>query len=48
MLVALHGERRMSLVIVTHEAEFAERADTTIVLRDGRIVEEKISQISKR
>ncbi len=41
LLVGVHRERRMSLVIVTHEAELAERADSTIVLRDGKVVEEK-------
>lgn len=38
LLIGLHQARRMSLVLVTHEAALAERADTTIVLRDGRIV----------
>ncbi len=38
LLMRVHKQAGMSLVIVTHEAELAQRADTTIVLRDGRIV----------
>ena len=44
MLVALHQQRRMSLVLITHELELAARADHQIVLRDGKIVEETIPQ----
>lgn len=44
LLIGLHKQRRMSLVIVTHEAGLAELADLTIALRDGRIVEEEISR----
>ncbi len=48
LLVGLHREQRVSLVLVTHETSLAELADQAFVLRDGRIVEEKISQISKK
>ena len=40
-LVELHRREGMSVVLVTHETEFAQLADTTIVLRDGRIVDEQ-------
>ena len=48
LLVNVHKQRGMSLVLVTHELDLAARADHQIVLRDGRIVEETIPQISKR
>lgn len=41
LLVTVHQRRRMSLVLVTHEAELAALAHRTIVLRDGSIVEEQ-------
>ena len=44
LLVRLHTERRMSLLLVTHEAELAARADATILLRDGRIVDGTLSK----
>jgi len=44
LLVSLHRQAQMSLVLVTHEVEFARLAGTTIVLRDGRIVDETIPQ----
>ena len=45
LLVGLHRSRRMTLVLVTHETELAQLADQRIVLRDGQIVEERISRI---
>jgi len=38
LLVGLHRQRTMSLVIVTHETSLAQRADSRVALRDGRIV----------
>jgi len=40
LLVELQKRHRMSLVLVTHEAMLAGLADRTLVLRDGRIVDE--------
>lgn len=40
LLIGLSRRERLSLVLVTHEASFAARADRTIVLRDGCIVSE--------
>lgn len=48
LLIGLHRRRGVSLVLVTHETDLATRADQHVALRDGRIVEEKISQIVKR
>ena len=39
LLMRLHQERRMSVVLVTHEHELAARAEQRIFLRDGRIVD---------
>ena len=44
LLIRFHKQEHVSLVLVTHEAELAARADATIALRDGRIVEEKIAK----
>jgi putative ABC transport system ATP-binding protein len=38
LLVSLNRQRRRTLVLVTHDADLAARADETIALRDGRIV----------
>ena len=38
LLERLHQERGTALVVITHEAEIAERADRRIELRDGVIV----------
>ena len=42
LLVNVHKQRGTSLVLVTHELELAARADHQIMLRDGRIVDEKL------
>lgn len=47
LLTELHRREGVGLVLVTHEAAFAEVADRKIVLRDGRIVDEQIPQIVK-
>ena len=38
LLLELHGERRTTLVLVTHSQEIARVADRVITLQDGRIV----------
>ncbi len=38
LLVGLHRQRRVSLILVTHEQALAALADSTIVLRDGRVM----------
>ncbi len=48
LLLGLHKERGMSLVIVTHQAELADRAGVTILLRDGKIVSQPIETTVKR
>jgi len=40
LLFGLQRQQKMGLVLVTHETELAARADRTILLRDGRIVDE--------
>jgi ABC-type lipoprotein export system ATPase subunit len=38
LLVNVHRTRQTTLVLVTHDAELASLADTRLVLRDGRPV----------
>ncbi len=40
LFVSLHDEGR-TIVLVTHEREIADQADREVILRDGRIAEEK-------
>jgi ABC-type lipoprotein export system ATPase subunit len=40
LLVNVHRTRRTTLVLVTHDAELASLADTRLVLRDGRRVDQ--------
>ncbi len=40
---ALAAERKQSLLVVTHDPDFAERTDRIIWMEDGRIVEERSS-----
>jgi putative ABC transport system ATP-binding protein len=39
LLRAIHARRGSTIVLVTHDAELAALADSRIVLRDGRVVE---------
>ncbi len=39
LLVGIHGQRQVSVVLVTHEAKLAELAERTMALRDGRVVD---------
>ena len=38
LLFGLNGERGSTLLLVTHDAALAERADRVVALRDGRVV----------
>jgi putative ABC transport system ATP-binding protein len=38
---SLHGERKMSLIVVTHSPEIGARAGRLVRIRDGRIVEDR-------
>jgi putative ABC transport system ATP-binding protein len=38
LLLEVNHRRKTTVVLVTHDAELAARADTTITLRDGRVV----------
>src|SRR4029079_4426649 len=38
LLIDVNRRRRTTVVLVTHDAELAALADTTIALRDGRVV----------
>jgi putative ABC transport system ATP-binding protein len=41
LLLNIHRSRNTTLVFVTHDPELAARADITIALRDGRVVEHR-------
>jgi putative ABC transport system ATP-binding protein len=40
----LHKEKRMTLVVVTHSQEVADRAERLIRMRDGKIIEDNPSR----
>jgi putative ABC transport system ATP-binding protein len=42
LLLKRNREARTTLVLVTHDAEVASRADRKIVLRDGLVVEDTL------
>jgi putative ABC transport system ATP-binding protein len=41
VLQRLNRERRLSIVLVTHEADIAEYAERTITFRDGRVLADR-------
>jgi putative ABC transport system ATP-binding protein len=43
----LHQERGVSLIVVTHSEEVAERAERIIRLRDGRVVEDRLGTANR-
>jgi putative ABC transport system ATP-binding protein len=44
----LHRERGMTLLVITHSQEVAERAERIIWIRDGRIVQSKAEALKQR
>jgi ABC-type lipoprotein export system ATPase subunit len=42
LLRTVHDRRRATVVLVTHDAELAAMADSRIVLRDGRVVDNEL------
>ena len=44
LMQELHTERRITLVLVTHDAALANKAQRQVVLRDGRVVSDVNSQ----
>ena len=48
LLMDVQRQEGMSLVLVTHELDLAARANQQIVLRDGHVVDEQITHVSKR
>jgi putative ABC transport system ATP-binding protein len=47
LMEQLHAQNNVTLVLVTHDAELAARAQRQIVLRDGRIVSDEIMHHSE-
>jgi putative ABC transport system ATP-binding protein len=46
LLREIHRERGVTLVVVTHSAEVAQKADRIILMRDGRIIEDRVNDAS--
>src|SRR5579863_8966513 len=46
LLLQRNRSKRTTLVLVTHDAEIASRADRKIVLKDGRIVEDAMMRLA--
>ena len=45
LIVRLHREQNMTLVLVTHDPDIAQRASRTIEMKDGRILSDRVSTI---
>lgn len=43
LMTALHSQRNVTLVLVTHDAQLAAAAERQIVLRDGRVVSDEMN-----
>jgi putative ABC transport system ATP-binding protein len=43
LLLSLNGERGVTMLLVTHDSEIAERCSRVLVMQDGRIVEDRRS-----
>jgi putative ABC transport system ATP-binding protein len=44
----LHRERGMTLVVITHSQEVADRAERTIWIRDGRLADQESEPLARR
>ncbi len=47
LLRNIHRTRGATLVLVTHDADLASQADARIVLRDGRVVEHFVAEVTR-
>jgi putative ABC transport system ATP-binding protein len=48
LLTSLHRERRITLILVTHDQWVAERADRVLALADGRLIGDTAAEASAR
>jgi putative ABC transport system ATP-binding protein len=44
LMTGLHDRNRVTLVLVTHDADLAARAERQIVLRDGRVIQDELNR----
>lgn len=47
LIIRLHREQNMTLVLVTHDPDIAQRASRTIEMKDGRILSDRVSTITE-
>ena len=47
LIIRLHREKNMTLVLVTHDPDIAQRASRTIEMKDGRIIADRVSTIAE-
>ena len=47
LIIRLHREQNMTLVLVTHDPDIAQRASRTIEMKDGRIIADRVSTIAE-
>jgi ABC-type lipoprotein export system ATPase subunit len=47
LIIRLHREQNMTLVLVTHDPEIAQRASRTIEMKDGRIIADRVATIAE-
>jgi putative ABC transport system ATP-binding protein len=48
LLASLHRERRITLILVTHDQWVADRADRVLELRDGRLIGDSATEAVRR
>lgn len=44
----LHGQNNLSLVLVTHDQNLAERAQRQVILKDGKVISDEINKQDKQ
>ena len=47
LIIRIHREQNMTLVLVTHDPNIAQRASRTIEMKDGRIIADRVSTIAE-
>ncbi|MBT5985266.1 MAG: ATP-binding cassette domain-containing protein, partial [Nitrospina sp.] len=45
LMIDLHNNKRATIVLVTHEPDIAQKAERTIVMDDGKIIEDSMPSL---